>query len=170
MTFQLNSSKWSHACHSKGKVKCISQKSTERRLCILSPIHILGAKSTHIATAAQLMDSKSVMCPSAEVTPTFMMKINHFDRQNWCLGRWNSGTFPLFRGWLSASPSTEASVSFEHPSLELLLASYLWKLKQKTPHQGHASWEMKTFNIRPRGTLLPSLLVFFIPQFLDCED
>lgn len=33
----------------------------------------------HTATAAQLMDNKSVICLSAEKTPTFVMKINNFD-------------------------------------------------------------------------------------------
>lgn len=41
----------------------------------------------HTATAAQLTDSTSVMCPSVEMTPTFMMKTNHFDGQNRFLSR-----------------------------------------------------------------------------------
>ena len=79
----------------------------------------------HIATAAQLMDSKSVMCPSAETTLTFVIKINHFEAKliSEEVKQWNSPSFP----WLVISqPNYRGhSVSFEHPSWELLLVRCL---------------------------------------------
>lgn len=111
--------------------------------------------SEHTATAAHGQGPAPVLrhhpIPEGEKTSWWAKVISVKVKQ------WKSPSFP----WLVTSQHkyTSPSVTWNIPARNFLQGV----TPTKTPHQAHASWEMKTFNIRRpwKHFLLPSLLAFF---------